>query len=162
VPSRVQPLVLLTREGTLPVKEIAEALRMTAPAVSRRLGILRTARLVNAWRRGYWGPYPVSASVLSDCCGVWVRIGACPDCGGEGKSPAASCGAAKGETYGSDRSRSSRHSSMCRSITAGETSHTRYDARSCPFVALGIVFDVARLIPDGSPVARVHGKPIPL
>ena len=81
VPSRMGIFMLLKREGPLPVKEIAEALSMTAPAVSQHLKILRTVGLVNAKRQGYWIPYEVDPSALSDCCGKLVKICACPSCG---------------------------------------------------------------------------------
>lgn len=82
-PSRMRIFALLKREGPLPVKEIAESLRMTAPAVSQHLRVLRTAGLVTSERREYWVPYAVDAQALSDCCGMLVRICACPSCGGE-------------------------------------------------------------------------------
>ncbi len=83
VPSRMQIFALLKREGPLPVKEIAGSLGMTAPAVSQHLRVLRTAGLVTSKRQGYWVPYAVDARALSDCCGMLVRICACPSCAGD-------------------------------------------------------------------------------
>ena len=83
VPSRLEIFTLLKREGPMPVKAIAETLRMTPPAVSQHLKILRTAGLVSAQRRGYWVPYSVDARALSDCCGMLVRICACPGHGAD-------------------------------------------------------------------------------
>lgn len=54
---------------------------MTAPAVSQHLRVLRTAGLVTSKRQGYWVPYAVDARALSDCCGMLIRICACPSCG---------------------------------------------------------------------------------
>ena len=85
VSNRMQIFTLLKREGPLPVKEIAESLGMTAPTVSQHLRILRTAGFVNSKRQGYWVPYAVDASALSDCCGMSARIFARPSCGGEAK-----------------------------------------------------------------------------
>jgi len=81
VPSRMEIFTLLKREGPLPVKEIAEALGMTAPAVSQHLKVLRNVGLVSAKRQGYWIPYEVDPSALPDCCGKLVKICACPSCG---------------------------------------------------------------------------------
>jgi len=83
VPSRMQIFSLLKREGPLPVKETAGSLGMTAPAVSQHLRVLRAAGLVTSKRRGYWVPYAVDARALSDCCGMLVRVCACPSCGGD-------------------------------------------------------------------------------
>ncbi len=84
VPSRMQIFSLLKREGPLPVKEIAGSLGMTAPAVSQHLRVLRTAGLVTSKRQGYWVPYAVDTRALSDCCGMLIRICACPSCGDRG------------------------------------------------------------------------------
>ncbi len=82
VPSRIRILELLKAEGALPVKQIAGTLEMTSPAVSQHLKVLRHAGLVNAERQGYWVPYSVNASALSDCCGMVVQMCACPSCSG--------------------------------------------------------------------------------
>jgi ArsR family transcriptional regulator len=78
VPSRMQILLLLKSSGPLPVKTIAETLDMTSPAVSQHLKVLRQAGLVQSERQGYFVPYSVDAHALSDCCGMIVRVCACP------------------------------------------------------------------------------------
>ncbi len=78
VPSRMQILLLLKSSGPLPVKTIAEKLDMTSPAVSQHLKVLRQAGLVQSERQGYFVPYAVDAHALSDCCGMIVRVCACP------------------------------------------------------------------------------------
>ncbi|MEN6369789.1 MAG: metalloregulator ArsR/SmtB family transcription factor [Thermotogota bacterium] len=78
VPSRMQILLLLKSSGPLPVKTIAETLDMTSPAVSQHLKVLRQAGLVQSERQGYFVPYAVDAHALSDCCGMIVRVCACP------------------------------------------------------------------------------------
>jgi ArsR family transcriptional regulator len=80
VPSRMQILLLLKSGGPLPVKTIAETLKMTSPAVSQHLKVLRHAGLVQSERQGYFVPYAVDAPALSDCCGMVVRVCACPSC----------------------------------------------------------------------------------
>jgi ArsR family transcriptional regulator, arsenate/arsenite/antimonite-responsive transcriptional repressor len=80
VPSRLGIVTLLKTHGPLPVKEIAEALDMTSPAVSQHLKVLRGVGLVEAHRQGYWVPYAVNVAALHDCCGHLVRICACPSC----------------------------------------------------------------------------------
>ena len=77
VPNRVHILMLLKSEGPLPVKEIAERLEMTAPAVSQHLKVLRHVGLVHAERQGYFVPYSVDHGGLNDCCGMMIRV-----CGG--------------------------------------------------------------------------------
>jgi len=84
VPSRMHILMLLKARGPLPVKEIAEALHMTSPAVSQHLKILKHVGLVDARREGYWVPYAVNAEALHDCCGQLVRVCACPHCQDDG------------------------------------------------------------------------------
>ncbi|MCX6094172.1 MAG: metalloregulator ArsR/SmtB family transcription factor [Candidatus Bipolaricaulota bacterium] len=78
VPSRMQILLLLKSSGPMPVKTIAETLDMTSPAVSQHLKVLRQAGLVQSERQGYFVPYSVDAHALSDCCGMMVRVCACP------------------------------------------------------------------------------------
>jgi ArsR family transcriptional regulator len=90
VPSRMRIFQLLKRRGPLPVKDIAASLEMTAPAVSQHLKVLRSAGLVNAKRRGYWVPYAVDPDALSECCGMMVRLCACPAC--DGREPDVSGG----------------------------------------------------------------------
>jgi len=78
VPSRMQILLLLKSSGPLPVKTIAGTLDMTSPAVSQHLKVLRQAGLVQSERQGYFVPYAVDPHALSDCCGMVVRVCACP------------------------------------------------------------------------------------
>jgi DNA-binding transcriptional ArsR family regulator len=85
VPSRMQILLLLKSSGPLPVKTIAETLDMTSPAVSQHLKVLRQAGLVQSERQGYFVPYAVDAEALSDCCGMIVRVCACPGPSGAAK-----------------------------------------------------------------------------
>jgi ArsR family transcriptional regulator len=86
VPSRIRILELLKDGGPLPVKEIAGTLEMTSPAVSQHLKVLRHAGLVKAERKGYWVPYSIDATALSDCCGMMVQMCACPSCRGHDRS----------------------------------------------------------------------------
>ena len=78
VPSRIHILSLLKHHGPMPVKDIAEAVGMTAPAVSQHLKILKGAGLVDSKRQGYWVPYEVNVAALHDCCGQLINVCACP------------------------------------------------------------------------------------
>jgi ArsR family transcriptional regulator, arsenate/arsenite/antimonite-responsive transcriptional repressor len=80
VPSRIGIVSLLKAHGPLPVKEIAETLGMTSPAVSQHLKILKGVGLVEAHRRGYWVPYALNTEALHDCCGHLIQVCACPNC----------------------------------------------------------------------------------
>ncbi len=93
VPSRIGIVTLLKSHGPMPVKEIAEALEMTSPAVSQHLKVLKSVGLVEAHRRGYWVPYAVNTAALHDCCGHLIQVCACPGCAG-----AAAQGGANSET----------------------------------------------------------------
>jgi ArsR family transcriptional regulator, repressor of sdpIR and other operons len=64
-PTRRQILRLL-REGDLPAGAIAEQFDMSWPSVSRHLGVLSSAGLVRATRRGQQLVYSLSTSVLAD------------------------------------------------------------------------------------------------
>jgi ArsR family transcriptional regulator, repressor of sdpIR and other operons len=64
-PTRRQILRLL-REGDLPAGAIAEQFEMSWPSVSRHLGILSSAGLVRATRRGQQLVYSLTTSVLAD------------------------------------------------------------------------------------------------
>lgn len=64
-PTRRQILKLL-REGDLPAGAIAEQFEMTWPSVSRHLGVLSSAGLVRATRRGQQVVYSLATSVLAD------------------------------------------------------------------------------------------------
>jgi DNA-binding transcriptional ArsR family regulator len=78
VPNRVHILMLLKAHGPLPVKDIAETLELTSPAVSQHLKVLRQAGLVQAERQGYYVPYSVDEHALHDCCGMLVHVCAHP------------------------------------------------------------------------------------
>ncbi|MFC2078637.1 ArsR/SmtB family transcription factor [Candidatus Bipolaricaulota bacterium] len=78
VPSRIHILSLLKHHGPMPVKDIAEAVGMTSPAVSQHLKILKAVGLVDAKRQGYWVPYAVNVDALHDCCGHLIQVCACP------------------------------------------------------------------------------------
>lgn len=82
VPSRIKILSLLKTEGPLPVKDIAETLEMTSPAVSQHLKVLKSVGLVDAQRHGYWVPHAVNSAALHDCCGHLIQVCACTDCAG--------------------------------------------------------------------------------
>jgi DNA-binding transcriptional ArsR family regulator len=64
-PTRRQILKLL-REGDLPAGEIAEQFDISWPSVSRHLGVLASAGLVQATRRGQQVVYSLTTSVLAD------------------------------------------------------------------------------------------------
>ena len=80
VPSRIHILSLLKSRGAMPVKDIAEAIGMSSPAVSQHLKILKSAGLVDAKRQGYWVPYAVNVDALHNCCGHLIQVCACPGC----------------------------------------------------------------------------------
>ncbi len=82
VPSRIRIVHLLKAHGPMPVKDIAEAVGMSSPAVSQHLKVLKHAGLVDAQRDGYWVPYSVNAAALHDCCGHLIQVCACPHCEG--------------------------------------------------------------------------------
>jgi ArsR family transcriptional regulator, arsenate/arsenite/antimonite-responsive transcriptional repressor len=64
-PTRRQILRLL-REGDLPAGAIAEQFEMSWPSVSRHLGVLSAAGLVQATRNGQQLVYSLTTSVLAD------------------------------------------------------------------------------------------------
>lgn len=80
VPSRIHILSLLKSHGPMPVKDIAEAVGMSSPAVSQHLKILKSAGLVDAKRQGYWVPYAINVEALHNCCGHLIQVCACPSC----------------------------------------------------------------------------------
>ena len=80
VPSRIHILSLLKHHGPMPVKNIAEAVGMTSPAVSQHLKILKSAGMVHARRDGYSVPYEIDVTALHDCCGRMIKLCACPGC----------------------------------------------------------------------------------
>ncbi len=85
VPSRIHILSLLKHHGPMPVKDIAEAVGMSSPAVSQHLKILRSAGMVLAKRQGYSVPYELDVAALHDCCGRMIQLCACPNCKGDAK-----------------------------------------------------------------------------
>ena len=56
----------LLREGDLPAGAIADQFEMSWPSVSRHLGVLASAGLVTATRRGQQLVYSLTTSVLAD------------------------------------------------------------------------------------------------
>jgi ArsR family transcriptional regulator, repressor of sdpIR and other operons len=64
-PTRRQILRLL-RDGDLPAGAIADQFEMSWPSVSRHLGVLASAGLVEATRRGQQLIYSLTTSVLAD------------------------------------------------------------------------------------------------
>jgi DNA-binding transcriptional ArsR family regulator len=60
------------RAGGLPVGELAAGFRMSRPAVSKHLGVLRRARLVRERREGRQRVYQLSPEPLSDVA-EWVE-----------------------------------------------------------------------------------------
>lgn len=64
-PTRRQILKLL-QDGDLPAGEIAEQFAMSWPSISRHLGVLASAGLVQPTRRGQHIVYSLTTSVLTD------------------------------------------------------------------------------------------------
>jgi DNA-binding transcriptional ArsR family regulator len=60
------------RSGELPVGELARGFRMSRPAVSKHLGVLRRARLVREQREGRQRVYRLSPAPLSNVA-KWVE-----------------------------------------------------------------------------------------
>jgi DNA-binding transcriptional ArsR family regulator len=60
------------RAGGLPVAELASGFRMSRPAVSKHLGVLRRARLVRERREGRQRVYQLAPAPLSDVA-EWVE-----------------------------------------------------------------------------------------
>jgi ArsR family transcriptional regulator len=76
-PSRLR-IVRLLKEGSLCVCEIESVLGLPQYAVSRHLGILRQAELVEGWREGTWMHYRLAekppqawAEALEALCRLW-------------------------------------------------------------------------------------------
>jgi len=73
--NRLRILELL-RRGPLPAGEIAAQFRMTQPAVSHHLGVLRRAGCLLAEKRGKQVYYSLNGCCLEQCCGeLFVKIG---------------------------------------------------------------------------------------
>ncbi len=60
------------RAGSLPAGELAAGFRMSRPAVSKHLAVLRRARLVRERRQGRQRVYQLSPAPLSDVA-AWVE-----------------------------------------------------------------------------------------
>ncbi|HEY8105738.1 MAG TPA: metalloregulator ArsR/SmtB family transcription factor [Gemmatimonadales bacterium] len=60
------------RAGGKPVAELAAGFRMSRPAVSKHLGVLRRARLVREQREGRQRVYRLAAEPLSDVA-EWIE-----------------------------------------------------------------------------------------
>lgn len=67
VESRIKIIELLRKRGPLGVNEMAEALGITASAVSQHLKVLRYAGLVRSERKGYWLPYEINHAAMAEC-----------------------------------------------------------------------------------------------
>jgi DNA-binding transcriptional ArsR family regulator len=78
VESRLKIIELLREKGPLAVNELAEAMGITASAVSQHLKILRYAGLVRSERKGYWLPYDIDHAALAHCRALITEV--C-DCG---------------------------------------------------------------------------------
>lgn len=62
-PTRLRALLLLTREGELCVCELVHALGVSQPKISRHLGQLRNAAIVEDRRDAVWVHYRLSAGL---------------------------------------------------------------------------------------------------
>lgn len=69
-PTRRELLDLL-RDGTKPVHELADAFRITRPAISQHLRVLRDARLVRETRVGRERHYRLQGSALREVA-EWI------------------------------------------------------------------------------------------
>lgn len=77
VETRVKILGLLRCRGRLGVKEMAEALGITASAVSQHLKVLRYAGLVRNERKGYTLPYEIDHVAMAQCRKVISEVCNC-------------------------------------------------------------------------------------
>jgi len=77
VESRIKIIELLKQKGPLCVNELAEALGISASAVSQHLKLLRHAGLVRNERRGYWIPYQVDPAALEKCGALLAEVCTC-------------------------------------------------------------------------------------
>lgn len=73
-PTRLRILSLLAERGELCVCHIFESLEMSQPRVSRHLGVLRSAKLVNARRNGRWIYYSLHQVPLDNAIGSIRQI----------------------------------------------------------------------------------------
>lgn len=84
VETRVRIIELLKAHGALGVKEIAERLGITPPAVSQHLKLLKQAGLVRSERHGYWIPYSINEEAMEGCREILNQVCSC-GCRGTGK-----------------------------------------------------------------------------
>jgi len=77
VTSRIRIIELLREKGSLGVKEMAEALGMTASAVSQHLKVLRYAGLVRNERKGCMLPYEIDHTAMAQCKEVITEVCNC-------------------------------------------------------------------------------------
>lgn len=77
VTSRIRIIELLREKGAVGVKEMAEALGMTASAVSQHLKVLRYAGLVRNERKGYMLPYEIDHTAMAQCKEVITEVCNC-------------------------------------------------------------------------------------
>jgi len=84
VETRVKIIELLKTNGALGVKEISNRLRITPPAVSQHLKILKQAGLVRSERQGYWIPYSINAEAMEGCREILNEVCSC-GCQGSGR-----------------------------------------------------------------------------
>lgn len=84
VETRVKIIELLKAKGALGVKEIADKLGITPPAVSQHLKILKQAGLVRSERQGYWIPYSINEEAMEGCRELLNEVCTC-GCQGTGK-----------------------------------------------------------------------------
>ena len=73
-------ILLLLKEHPQCVNAIVKRLKMTQPAVSQHLRVLKEAGLVKSKKNGYWVHYAVDAAALESCgkglaklFGGWVK-----------------------------------------------------------------------------------------
>ncbi|MCL7489308.1 MAG: metalloregulator ArsR/SmtB family transcription factor [Desulfobulbaceae bacterium] len=84
VETRVKIIELLKAKGPLGVKDIAENLKLTPPAVSQHLKILKQAGMVRSERQGYWIPYEIDEEAMENCRKILNDVCTC-GCKGTGK-----------------------------------------------------------------------------
>lgn len=77
VTTRIRIIEILREKGPLSVKEMAEALGMTASAVSQHLKVLRHAGLVRNERKGYMLPYEIDHAAMGQYKEVLTEVCNC-------------------------------------------------------------------------------------
>jgi len=83
VDTRLKILDLLKLQGPLCVNDLADALDISASAVSQHLKVLKQAGLVRDERQGYFVPYDINITALEDCGKVLIKVCSCDCCGDE-------------------------------------------------------------------------------